>query len=584
MPLRPYQTECLKAVQRYAAENILSQLIVLPTASGKTRIVSELPRILQIPAWQSTLFIVQSDELATQAKQSFLSVDPNLRVEIEMGDRRADPESDVIVASIQTLSVPGRREKFDPARFRLIIQDEAHHCVSRTSLEALEYFRALKGCANRDPNVLLIGLTATPSRSDTRGLEKVFSKIVFQRSIRKMIDDGWLADLTVYRIATNSDISKVRSTAGDFSKKPLENAVNTPERNALVVKKYLEFGAGLPFLAFTVDVQHSNDLAETFQRNGISCKAVSGKTPMGERRASVAAFESGELPGLISCAVFREGFDAPRATIGLMAAPSESSLVYTQEVGRLLRPFPAPEAKATHTGYVKDHAVILDFADFAGSHRLFNAATLFGLNADFDMQGKAARKVIEEVEALEKQNPSLDLRSYANLADVNAAAQRIDVFSPAGVSMVTKRLSRFAWLKQDEDVFRLSLPNKGVLWVEVDQLGQSMVYSKHNGTRIPEQEFETVEEAFAYADSLVPMDVIGATLRDARWRKAPPSEPQCSFLYRLDKGLREKFPSAGAYFSYAKRKFYAKDKCYNKGALSQRIEILKHKQQEAKSV
>lgn len=583
MPLRPYQQACIQAIQKHAAQGIGEMLVNLPTGSGKTVIAARLPVALQIPAEKSLLFVVQSDELAGQAKSAFQSANPELRVEIEMGDRRASPDSHIIIASIQTLSVPGRREKFDPARFRMVTVDECHHSLARTYLDMLTYFHALKGMANRDPNVLLLGITATVRRSDTRGLEKVFSKIVFQRTIRKMQEDGFLADLEVSRITTNTDISHVKTSKGDYAQRPLESAVNTPARNALICKDYLECGAGLPFLGFTVDVAHAHDLADVFQHHGINCKALSGKTAMGERREAVAAFQAGELQGLFSCALFRESFDAPRATVGLMCAPTQSSLVYTQEVGRLLRLYPSPENRPTHQGYTKIAAIIRDYADFDGSHRLFNASTLYGLNADFDMKGKRARQVIEEVEQLERQQPSLDLRSYANLEDVHAAAERIDVFSPAGVSMVTKRLSRFAWMKQEEDVYRLGLANKSVLWVEVDQLGQAMVLSKHNGVRIPEADFETVEEAFAYADSLVPVEVIGAALRDARWRKGPPSDKATGYYYRLDPMIREKYPSPQAYHSYAMRQWKMKNKAFTAGAISLQIDKLKNRQQEARS-
>lgn len=578
MQLRPYQKACVDAVLDHAAQGITEQLIVLPTGSGKTRIVAALPKALELNPFESTLFLVLSDELATQAADTFKALNPDLVVEVEMGERRADPNSDVIVASIQTLSRPDRRSKFNDCMFRLINYDEGHHAVARESLAVLEHFHALKGEPSRDPSILLTSTTATPRRSDTRGLEKVFSKIVFKRSIRQMQVGGWLADLEVWRVPTTTDISGVKTHHGDFSQKPLEQAVNTPERNALVVKKYLEFGAGLPFLAFAVDVQHAQDLADTFQHYGIHCQALSGKTPTRARREMVDAHRNGVLLGISSCQAITEGFDSPRATVACMCAPTISSLVYTQKCGRISRPFPSPEDAPSHRGYVKKSGIILDFCDFDSSHRLFNASTLYGLNADFDLQGKSARRTIEEVERLEAQHPTLDLRRYANLEDVEAAVERVDPFSASGITQVSKRLSRFAWLKQSEDVYRLGLANGTVMWIEVDQLGQAEVFTKQSDTtRTSSGGFETAEEAFAFADSCVPVDAIGVALSTARWRTAAPSDKQAALIWRIDKQIRERFSSADSFYRYAVGRFRQKDKAFTKGAFSQRIDTYKFK-------
>jgi len=583
MSLRPYQQECVSAICNYAKGGIREQLVVLPTGCGKTRIIAELPKAIPVPPDKATLFIVQTDEQANQTFRAFRQANPELSVQIEMGDRRADTWADVVIASIQTLSVPGRREKFEPDRFGLIVPDEAHHSVSRTTLDALRYFRALKGEENRNPNVLLVGATATPSRSDCRGLEKVFSKIVYHRSIRQMIEQGYLADVVVYRIVTTADISQVSVHSGDFAKKQLEIAVNTPQRNQIIAEKYLELGRGLPFLAFTVDVQHAHDLSDVFQRYGVHCVPLSGKTPLSERRRIIEEYQAGKIQGLASCAVLREGFDAPIATVGLMAAPTQSSLVYTQEVGRLLRPYPPPELR-NNTGhsYVKESAIILDFCDFRGDRRVFNAATLFGLNADFDLKGQRARRVVEEIEKLELRYPSLDLRSAASLEDAEVLVERKDPFSTSGVTKVSTRLSRFAWLMQTEDTYRLAAGSGLVLWIEVDQLGQAKVYRREAPAygRALVGEFEEIEEAFAYADSLVPVDRIGITLRTAYWRRQPPTENQCQLLWKLDPGIRQNYRTATEFYQFCLKKYHwsRKREC-NRGALSERIDAIRSKRE-----
>jgi ATP-dependent helicase IRC3 len=458
----------------------------------------------------------------------------------------------------------------------VIIADEAHHAVSRTMLDCLDWFHALKDSDRRDPRVLLLGATATPSRTDCRGLEKVFSKIVFNRDIRSMISDGYLADIIVYRILTGGDISQVSTSRGDFVIGQLQQAVNTPQRNRIIVDKYKELGAGLPFLAFTVDVQHSHDLAQAFGEQGIECVALSGKTPLGQRREAIARFQRGEIAGLISCAIFREGFDAPIATVGLMAAPTQSSLTYTQEVGRLLRPYPAPEARATHRGYVKETAIVLDFCDFRGDRRVFNAATLFGLNADFDLKGRRARKVVEEIEKYETLYPSADLRSLGSMEEIEVEVQRKDPFAGLPCRKAARRLSRFAWLEETEQSYRLSIGDGSILWVEVDQLNHAKVLRSASGRKAQRTvifECDTMEEAFAYADSQVPIERIGLALRTARWRKQEPTSRQCETLWRLDHGIRSVHSTPHDFYRYALRRYHISNKTeYSRGWISEHID------------
>ena len=122
-----------------------------------------------------------------------------------------------------------------------------HNCHiaprSRYHYQTYEHFHCLKGARDRDPDTLHIGFTATPTgRSDGIGLECLYDEIVYQYDLREAIRDGWLADVVGYRAETTVDISRVSTNrmTGDFSVKPLEDAINNPGRNHLVAEKYLE--------------------------------------------------------------------------------------------------------------------------------------------------------------------------------------------------------------------------------------------------------------------------------------------------------------------------------------------------------
>ena len=166
------------------------------------------------------------------------------------------------------------------------------------------------------------------------------------------------------------DLSKVKVTHGDFSVKDLEKTVNTPERNAILIEKYRELADGKSGIVFSVDVAHSHAIASEFRRNGITAMPFSGQTPDAERERLLEAHRDGSIKILVSCQALGEGVDMPWAEVGLMARPTKSSLFYTQTIGRLLRPYPAPEDVALGKSRIKDHAIIVDLVDNCKAHNL----------------------------------------------------------------------------------------------------------------------------------------------------------------------------------------------------------------------
>lgn len=226
--LRPYQEEAVTSVFSALGQGVRRLLINLPVGAGKTVVAADIAKRFG----QRTLFLVHRDELALQANEKFSLVWPDARIGIVKG-RQDDVDADVVVASVQTLSQPGRIERLRGAgEFRLVIQDEAHHVGASTFRDVLSGMGSLPETPDGS---LLIGLTATPFRSDGEDLGKVFEKIVYRRSIMDLIRQGYLADVRAYRLETKLDLSNVRTFDGDFNERDLALAVNTPKRNQVVV-------------------------------------------------------------------------------------------------------------------------------------------------------------------------------------------------------------------------------------------------------------------------------------------------------------------------------------------------------------
>ena len=563
MPLRPYQIECLEAIRSNHAEGVSRQLVVLPTGGGKTVCFGNLPHYLPLKHGEQLMVIVHRIELVNQTAKRLASYNPTLSVGIEMSKEQASPMNDIVVASVQTIGSDGNKriQKFDPARLKYLIADECHHILGSTYTNILKYFRVYKPEPSLDdPSKLLLGVTATPNRSDNTGLEAIFDKIVFSRDIREMVADGWLVDIRAFRVETTTDLNGVAFKHGDFKTGELEAKVNTPERNKLIVDKYRELGKGQPGIAFTVDVAHSHDLAACFRANGILAMPLSGSTPDDERKRLLDAYKNGQIAVLISCAVLSEGVDVPQATVGLMARPTASNLLFQQQIGRLLRPWPAPEDNQPPS---KKHAIIIDFVDSCIRHKLVTVPTLFGLRADFDMRGAAAVKTVEELEKLQE-DKQLSLGVFRSVAELKSAIEAIDLLAVPSVPEAVRGLSRFAWLSAPSG-FRLSIPGRIVFSVREDTLGKFEVRKHVDGcSQTVYSNVDTLQQAITRADGLVPADAKKVLLVDAGWRSEEPTDKQIQALARLDKAMVRRFGSLEAFTTFMKSSF-------NRGQVSQMI-------------
>jgi ATP-dependent helicase IRC3 len=164
---------------------------------------------------------------------------------------------------------------------------------------------------------------------------------------------------------------------GDFVASSLSELVNTPERNQLLVEAWRQHAAGRKStLIFAVDVQHSKDIAQTFNELGIPAYSVDGQTRADTRADILDRFRAGEIPVLVNCAVFTEGTDIPCIDCLIMARPTRSSVLYQQMVGRGLRLFGG-----------KQDCLCIDMVDTMGRNAIITVPSLMGLSSEFDARG-----------------------------------------------------------------------------------------------------------------------------------------------------------------------------------------------------
>lgn len=587
--LRPYQEECLAASDRDIERGVRKQVIVIPTGGGKTRIAAERVRRSLKPKQQAWM-LTHTDELSSQAYWAMKEWMPDKHVEVEKAEQYASKDDDIVIGSVQSMvkgmEISNRIRRFDVNRIRILIVDEAHHSTSQSYREIMRYFRCLKGDPESDPGKILIGITATPDRTDGVGLENQFDKLTYSKSIKELIREGltvrgrlrpYLAPSIAWRVETEHDISDVQVRAGEYVNKQLSGAVNTPARNRLIVRTHLEYARELQGIVGTVDIQHSEDVAAMFEREGIPAFAISSRTSKHDRVMAKEAFERGELKILTSCQALLEGFDAPIATVYHGARPTKSGLVYRQGIGRVMRPCPAPEKleydwekHGRWPEWVKDFCAIFDYVDNCGRHSPHTMASIYGLPPKWNLKGRRADEVADEFEELTSRHPNVDISNVEDIEDLKAQVDRIDLMRAPVVPQEIRRLSSLDWRQVVEGAYTLTLKESS-LEVRVNAIGDYDLYQRENGTRQVVASGFDLKQALLYAEKLVPREEMILINTRARWRNDPPKEPQINYLHNLDETVRKAFPSRRDLFLFAQKEYENGNMLWSKGGVSSMI-------------
>jgi ATP-dependent helicase IRC3 len=335
--LFPDQEDALRAIREAYERGVRRQLVVVPTDAGKTLLVARVPELIGDPRM---VYVAHREELLQQTLGTLRRERPDRSAGLERAASHADLPDCTVVASIQSLW-PDRLVRYRPEEWPFMAEDEAHRAVAESYLTVLHHFRFLS--QNGQPprqDGLLLGTTATSRRTDEVGLGHVFDEVVFHRTLRDMIEADRLVPLRGFLWRGEVDLDRVPTVAAhgerDYDERALARAVNTPERNRIVVDatRHIALAEGRPTLVFTADVAHSDAVAACFRAAGITAANVHGELPMRQRAAILEAFRSGDLEVLVNCNLLLEGVDIPRIAAVVMARPTQSALLFAQAIGR----------------------------------------------------------------------------------------------------------------------------------------------------------------------------------------------------------------------------------------------------------
>jgi len=353
MALRQYQKDTLNNIirsQRKGNKNILLQAA---TGSGKTVMASAFVKH-SINLEKNVLFLAHRRELITQCSNKL--TDAGVRHGIIMAGEQSQFWHNTQIASIDTLrsrSITNKTEALPKAD--LVIIDEAHRSLSKTYLKLISMYK--------DSQVL--GLTATPIRSDGRGLGHVFQDMVQAPSIGELIKQKHLVSCE-YFAPTIPDLNGIQTSMGDYNSVQLAERMDKPKLIGDIVSSWKKIANNKKTIVFASSVAHSKNLAESFIDIGVKAAHIDGETDHKERQRVLDEFNNGDMKIICNCMVLTEGFDCPPAEVCVLARPTKSLGMYIQMVGRVLRPYQGKEYATIidHSGAVYAHGFVEDDIDW----------------------------------------------------------------------------------------------------------------------------------------------------------------------------------------------------------------------------
>lgn len=334
------QASALAALTETRRKGHRAGLVVLATGLGKTWLAAFDSR-----PFHRILFVAHREEILTQAMSSFRLIRPEARFGRYDGTEK-DDDAEILFASIATLGRSPHLRRFAPDAFDYIVVDEFHHAAAASYRGLLDHFA---------PRFLL-GLTATPDRSDGADLLALCGdNLVYHCDLFEGIEAGLLAPFRYLGVPDAVDYDQIPWRSAQFDPAALEAALATEARAQNALEQFLRHRSG-PAIGFCCSVRHAEFMTAFFQARGIRAVAVHSAPGSAPRSTSLERLGRGEIDILFAVDIFNEGVDVPEIGTVLMLRPTESVIVWLQQLGRGLR---RVEGKQ------------LQVIDYIGNHRIF---------------------------------------------------------------------------------------------------------------------------------------------------------------------------------------------------------------------
>jgi superfamily II DNA or RNA helicase len=526
MELRDYQREIIECVVR-DWKTYDRVLVHAATGAGKTIVFLALLDQVCQPG-KRALILAHRRELIYQPIEKAQKFFPELaeRMGIVMAENDYC-EADIVVATVQSLNSGNRLERV--GKFDYIIIDETHRATATTYRNVLDSL----------PGAKVLGVTATPKRTDKVAMGEIFQKTSYRFGIAEAVERGALVNFSGLGFTLDVDASHVKEVGDGWDDEAMGEILSAKNVLDIVHSKWFEYANGRQTIAFTESVKQAEDSEKYFNDKGIKSASISGKTPSSKRDAVLCSYKRGEINIIFNCMVLTEGFDAPETNCIMMISPTRSDLVYIQRMGRGLRIFPG-----------KTDCLILDFKPMGARDMLMAGDMLEGIREQKAIKSAISSGVelidfsITQNEGIKKINPDdvktivLELMSKSSLAwsyDGEFSTATLDV----GKTMVIvgpdeKRLRKAQVVAENEwwsgSIRRLRsyIMDKFHLWL-VERVDDGINISTEC---ISYGIYDSFKEARNKANELG----INTTLasKSKKWREEPASSKQMELLNKLN--------------------------------------------------
>ncbi len=331
------QEEALKSLKNLRDNNKDKALLISATGTGKTFLSAFDVRCFKP---KRLLFVVHRRNIAEAALRSFKYLIPNVSMGIFSGNTK-ETDSDFIFSTVQTIHKKEYREMFDRDAFDYIIIDEVHRAGAQSYQDIVDYFK---------PKFLL-GMSATPERSDDFDIYEMFDhNIAYEIRLIQAMEYNLLCPFHYYGI-TDMTIDGI-----EIDDKSEFNILTSELRVDYIIEKINEYGYSgdhIHGLIFCSRKDECEKLSQLFNMRGYKTIALTGDSSEEMRQKAIDSLESNDensLDYIFTVDIFNEGIDIPKVNQVVMLRPTESAIVFVQQLGRGLRKNDS-----------KEYVVIIDF-------------------------------------------------------------------------------------------------------------------------------------------------------------------------------------------------------------------------------
>lgn len=363
MKLRPYQEEFVRKVEE-AFQSVDKCMGVAATGAGKTILASELMSKHREPG--HCLFLADAQELVHQNTDKFQKFTGE-KAGVEMGEQHAVVgRHRVTIATSQSMF--RRLDKYPEDFFNRIIVDECHaNTLGEMSMKVLSHFHDY---------AKVLGVTATPFRSDRKNLGDYYESIAVEIGLDRLIREGFLSRIMIKSIPMPVDLSKIGTAGGDYKTSDLGEVIEPILKEA--AKQLIEHSADRKkIVIFLPLIKTSIRMTRILNEMGVKAVHVSG-----EDKEAMREFTHGDARVICNAQLLTTGWDCPAVDCVLVLRPTKSLALYQQCIGR-----------GTRIAEGKDKLLLLDPLYLSDDHRLITPARLVARDEE---QAKAMREHIEE--------------------------------------------------------------------------------------------------------------------------------------------------------------------------------------------